>query len=70
MATLTTEIPDAVADALAEHVAAMTASDAQKVVAGALALWLLQTGYSGVGLRQAYLDAAFPRRGRSGAGAA
>lgn len=79
MTTLTVEIPDFLADALATYVASACTSSPSKAVAGAIALWLLQQGYSGPELTRAYLDAILPEtnvtslrrpRRRSGADAA
>lgn len=67
MATLTVQIPDALADALAVYLA-RTGGSAGPAVTEALALWLIGKGHGSRALNRAYLDAAFP--GCSGADAA
>lgn len=64
MTTLTVEIPQPLAEALAQR----HGSNPSKVVAGAIALWLLQGGQSSPELNRAYLDAILPEP--SGADAA
>ena len=60
MASLTIEIPQGLADALASHVRQRPDGSTDKAVAGAIALWLLQNGHSGPEVRRAYVEAAFP----------
>ena len=71
MATLTLDLPDALAAALAEHVAQKAGATTQGTINAAIALWLLQDGQQGHELKRIYLDAAFPYlNGRSGTDAA